>query len=112
MAQVEAIKRGDAKSFRVQILTPTEPLRLDGYQSCEMDFAISEDTFDNPILVLKSDNPSEAIFYDRSQGIVQYFLVSSQTQALDPAQYHFRMKITKDSEHVYSFHEGIVEIQA
>ena len=110
--QVEAVKKGDAKSFRVQILTPTEPLRLDGYQSCEMIFATDTDSFDAPVLILSSDNPSEAIFYDRAKGIVQYNLVSSQTQALEPAQYPFRMKLTKDSEHVYSFHDGVVEIQA
>jgi len=110
--QVEGIKRGDAKSFRVQILTPTEPLRLTNYQSCQMDLAEDVDSFDTPILSLDSSNPSEAIFYDRSQGIVQYNLVSSQTQALEPAQYPFRMKITKDAEHVYSFHEGVIEIQA
>jgi len=109
--QVEAVKKGDAKSFRVQILTPTEPLRLDGYQSCEMIFATDE-SFTDIILTLSSSDPSEAIFYDRAKGIVQYNLVSSQTQALEPAQYPFRMKLTKDSEHVYSFHDGIVEIQA
>jgi len=109
--QVELIKRGDAKSFRVQILTPTEPLRLDGYQSCEMIIAEDED-FANIVLTLSSNNSSEAIFYDRSKGIVQYNLVSSQTQVLEPAQYPYRMKITKDSEHVYSFHDGIIEIQS
>ena len=110
--QTEGIKRGDAKSFRIQILTPTEPLRLTNYQSCQMDIAIDEDSFDTPILTLHSDNPSEALFYDREKGIVQYMLISSQTQALEPAQYPFRMKITKDADHVYTFHEGIIEIQA
>jgi hypothetical protein len=111
--QVEAIKQGDAKSFRVQILTPVEPLRLHDYESCRMDLAESEDTFDSPVLTLDSNNSSsEAFFYDRANGMVQYNFVSSQTQALDPAQYPFKMKVIKDSEHVYTFHEGIIEIQA
>ena len=77
--QVEEIKQGDAKSFRVQIITPTEPLRLDDFESCQMDLAVDEDSFDAPILSLNSSNPSEAIFFDRSEGIVQYFFLDSRT---------------------------------
>jgi len=76
-------------------------------------YAPGPDTdYANPIMTWSSTVPSEAVFYDRSRGIVYYYILSSQTSTLDPAQYPFRAKVTKDSEHVYSIHDGIIEITA
>lgn len=108
--QAENIVKGDAKTFRVQILTPVEPLRLDGYQSCQMDIYESPYNYDIPLISLHSSNPQQAIFYDRSKGIVQFYLLSSQTNSLEIKQYPYKMKITKDSEHIYTFHQGYLNI--
>ena len=114
MAQVEVIRRGDAKTFCFQINTVSGPLNLGSYESCEMYlYAPGPETdYENPIMTWSSDNPTEAIFYDRTRGIVYYYIVSSQTITLNPAQYPYRAKLTKDSEHVYSIHDGIIEIIA
>jgi hypothetical protein len=114
MAQVEVIRKGDAKTFCFQINTVSGPLDLGGYESCELylyDPAPNTD-YSTPLMTWSSTVPGEAVFYDRSNGIVRYYILSSQTSTLDPAQYPFRAKITKDSDHVYSIHDGIIEIIA
>jgi len=112
--QTEVIRKGDARTLCFQINTVTGPLDLGGYASCEMylyDSTLPTD-YDNPIITWSSDNPTEAIFYDRTKGIVHYYILTSQTTNLEPAQYPYRAKVTKDSEHVYTFHDGIIEIIA
>ena len=113
MAQVEVIRKGDAKTFCFQSNTVSGPLDLVGYASCELNlYAPNTDYSSAPIETWSSDNAGEAVFYDRANGIVRYYILSSQTSTLDPAQYPFRAKVTKDSEHVYSIHDGIIEIIA
>jgi hypothetical protein len=112
MAQVELIRQGDAKTFCFQINTVSGPLNLGGYESCEMYlYAPGPNTdYSNPIMTWSSTDPSQAVFYDRVNGIVRYYILSTQTNNLDPAQYPYRAKLTKDSEHVYTIHDGIIEI--
>jgi hypothetical protein len=109
--QIDEIVQGEAKSFKVKIDTVYGPLDLGGYQSCAM-YLYDEDDFTTPIVTWDSSNPSRAVFYDRANGIIQFYIVNTDTAALEPKQYSYRMKITRDAEHTYTVHEGILEIKA
>lgn len=107
--QVDKIVQGEAKSFKIKIDTVYGPLNLGDYDSCGMYLYENED-FSMPIMTWESSDSARAIFYDRTNGIVQFFIVNSDTASLEPKQYIYRMKITKDSDHTYTVHEGILEI--
>jgi hypothetical protein len=107
--QIDKIVKGEAKSFKVKIDTVYGPLDLGGYTSCAM-YLYDNDDYSTPIVTWDSSNPSRAIFYDRANGIVQFFIVNSDTASLDPNQYPYRMKITRDADHTYTVHEGFLEI--
>lgn len=109
--QVDVIIRGEAKSFKVKVDTVYGPLDLGGYDSCEM-ILYEDETFATPLLTWDSSDPSRAIFYDRANGVIQFFIDNADTASLEPNQYPYRMKINKDSDHTYTVHEGIIEIKA
>ena len=110
MLQIDQIVRGEAKSFKVQISTVYGPLDLGGYESCGMYLYDNED-FSTPILSWESSDATRAIFFDRSKGMVQFFIKNQDTDPLEPKQYPYRMKVQKDSNHTYTFHQGIIEIK-
>jgi len=109
--QIDKIVQGEAKSFKVKVDTVYGPLDLGGYQSCEMILYESDD-FLVPVMNWNSSDPSRAVFYDRTNGIIQFFIVNADTAALELKQYPYRMKITKDSSHTYTVHQGFLEIEA
>jgi hypothetical protein len=106
---IDKIIKGDSKSFKVKIDTVSGPLNLGGYASCVM-YLYEDDDFSSPIVTWDSSDAKRAIFFDRTNGIIQFFIVSSDTSNLEAKQYPYRMKIVKDSDHVYTIHQGILEI--
>ena len=109
--QIDKIVQGEAKSFKVKVDTVYGPLDLGGYQSCGM-YLYDNDDFSTPIMEWVSTDPTRAVFFDRTDGIIQFFIVNADTAALEPKQYPYRMKITKDSSHTYTVHHGFLEIVA
>jgi len=109
--QTDIVVQGESKSFKVKVDTVYGPLDLGSYQSCGM-YLYENDNFSNVIMEWVSSDPTRAIFYSRPEGIIQFFIVNADTAALEPNQYPYRMKISKDAEHTYTVHEGILEIVA
>lgn len=109
--QIDKIVKGEAKSFKVKVDTVYGPLDLGGYQACAM-YLYDNNDFSVPIMQWDSSDPARAVFYDRTNGIIQFFIVNGDTASLDPKQYPYRMKIIKDSSHTYTVHEGFIEIVA
>ena len=112
MAQVELIVAGDAKTFDFQINTVTGPLSLVDYESCNMYLydSVPPTDYSSPLISWSSDNINEAVFYDRGNGIIRFFILSTQTQGLPSGQYPYRVKVIKDAEHTYTIHDGIINI--
>lgn len=109
--QIDVIVQGESKSFKVKVDTVYGPLDLGGYQACAM-YLYDNDDFSTPIMQWHSSDPSRAIFYDRTNGIIQFFIVDADTTSLEPKQYPYRMKIIKDSAQTYTVHQGVLEITA
>jgi hypothetical protein len=113
MPQVIPLRQGDAKTFRLVIRTVTmEYLDLNPFVEAKL--TLYTDPFDATTVV---DNwsttvPAEAVFYDRTNGQVEFYFTVAQTTALDQRQYTLRVRLIKDSSHEYTVFEGILEMRA
>jgi imidazoleglycerol phosphate synthase glutamine amidotransferase subunit HisH len=111
MAQVLNIPKGEAKVIHMQVRrVDSVTCDLTGYDSAIME--IYDDRYDltMPTMTWNTLDSTRAIFYDRPTGQLEFFVNSSDTNLLDFKQYFMKVEIIKDTSHIYTIFEGLLQI--
>lgn len=112
MPQVVPVRQGDAKTIRLVVRTTTmEYLNLAGYSA---ELALYSDPNDASTVVetWSTTTPTEAVIVDPVNGQVEFYITVAQTTALNLQQYVMRARLTKDSSHIYTVYEGILNVRS
>ena len=72
------------------------------------------DPFDNSSIVntWSTDDAGRGFFRDRKNGQVEFYMIDADTADLGNQQYTMKVRLYKDSTHMYTVYEGILDVRA
>ena len=105
-----AVRHGDFRTVKVTVRTTNDDyLDMTGYQEARLSlYTNSYDTV--PVLTLSTSVSGQAIFADRLQGALEFYLTPTMTLALSQRQYFLFVTLLRDTNHVYTVHQSTLQI--